>query len=450
MDRSDIIAAIATPAGRGGIGVVRVSGGDLASLARKTVGFVPTPRHARFCAFLDQEGVIVDQGLVLFFPAPHSYTGEDVLELQGHGGPVIMKLLLETCLAAGARLARPGEFTLRAFLNGKLDLAQAESVADVIDASTSEAARCALRSLQGEFSLAIGTLVQSLIQLRMWIEAILDFPEEELDGAKHMDINDRLGALRGDLDRVLGSARQGSLLREGAWIVLVGRPNVGKSSLLNRLAGEDVAIVTEFPGTTRDVVRQTLEVEGIPLHLLDTAGLRETEDAVEKEGIARTRSAMAKANLVLLLVDSREGAAPEDREILDSLPPDLPVIHVYNKIDLLNEPARVENTDGGPCVYLSARSGEGIELLQKKMLEIMGWWSHAGEGVFMARQRHLEALGSAQDHFNSAGYLMETGAPSVLLAEELRLAQRALSSITGEFHADELLGEIFSRFCIGK
>lgn len=451
MNRSDTIAAIATPAGRGGIGVVRVSGGDLAPLARKTVGFVPRSRHARFCAFLDQEGIIVDQGLVLFFPAPHSYTGEDVLELQGHGGPVIMKLLLEICLAAGARLARPGEFTLRAFLNGKLDLAQAESVADVIDASTSEAARCALRSLQGEFSLAIGRLVQSLIHLRMWIEAMLDFPEEEPDGAKQMDVDARLTALRADLGHVLGSARQGSLLREGAWIVLVGRPNVGKSSLLNRLAGEDVAIVTEVPGTTRDVVRQTLEVGGIPLHLLDTAGLRETEDAVEKEGIARTRSAMAKANLVLLVVDSREGVVPEDREILDSLPPGLPVIHVHNKIDLLNEPVRVEkNTSGEPCIYLSARTGEGIELLQEQLLETMGWQPHAGEGVFMARQRHLEALSRAQVHLNSAGYLTETGATSVLLAEELRLAQQALSSITGEFHADDLLGEIFSRFCIGK
>lgn len=451
MENSDIIAAIATPPGRGGIGVVRISGKNLKPLATKLVGCVPQPRHATLSKFLDEDGLAIDRGIVLYYPAPHSYTGEDVLELQGHGGTAIMNLLLSSCLSAGARLAQPGEFTLRAFLNDKLDLAQAESVADIIDASTSEAARCAMRSLQGDFSRAIKGLVQVLTDLRMAIEAALDFPEEEIDSIQQASVSEGLKAIRGRLEHVFKSARRGNLLREGLWIALVGQPNVGKSSLLNQLAGKEAAIVTEIPGTTRDTVRETIEIEGVPLHLLDTAGLHETEDVVEKMGIARTRSVIEKADVVLLLVDSRWGITPEDQAILDTLPAELPRIHVYNKIDLLAACARIKNREDSSEIYLSAKTGDGIELLRRELLVVAGWQPHAsGEGIFMARQRHLGALGQAGVHLENATRLAATMLQLDLLAEELRLAQKSLSSITGEFSADDLLGEIFSRFCIGK
>lgn len=451
MESSDTIAAIATAPGRGSIGVVRVSGGNLEALAVKIVGGLPPARHASLRKFLDEEGLPIDEGIVLFFPAPYSYTGEDILELQGHGGPVIMNLLLSSCLSAGARLAQPGEFTLRAFLNNKLDLAQAESVADIIDASTSEAARCALRSLQGEFSDTIHVLVQALTDLRMAVEASLDFPEEEIYAPQHAEVRDKLSRLLEQVDQVFASARQGSLLREGIWVVLVGQPNVGKSSLLNKLAGEEASIVTEIPGTTRDTIRQTVEIEGIPLHLVDTAGLRETDDTVEKMGIARTRSAIEKANLVLLLMDSRQGVTVDDQAILDSLPAKLPVIHVHNKIDLLADLPKAGNREGTSEVYLSAKTGAGIDILRQRLLQAGGWQPRStGEGIFIARQRHLSALFTAREHLENASVLMTDGNESDLLAEELRLAQRALSSITGEFTADDLLGEIFSRFCIGK
>ena len=452
MLNSDIIAAIATPPGRGGIGVVRVSGKNLKPLAFKIIGFAPQPRHATLSKFLDEDGSVIDQGIALYFPAPHSYTGEDVLELQGHGGPAVLNLLLATCLSAGARIAQPGEFTLRAFLNNKLDLLQAESVADVIDADTTEAARCAVRSLRGEFSTTIHVLVQALTNLRMLVEASLDFPEEEIDTLQHAALYSKLEDVRRQLEQVFRSARQGSLLREGIRIVLVGQPNVGKSSLLNQLAGEEAAIVTEVPGTTRDVIRQTIEIEGVPLQLLDTAGLRETDDPVEKMGMARTRSAIAKANLVLLLVDSRWGITPEDQAILDTLPAELPIVYVYNKIDLLDRSSAVDYGAGTTAgVYISAKTGAGIELLRQKLLETAGWESgSAGEGIFMARQRHLRALVAASEHLENARGLAVSEIDLELLAEELRLAQRALSSITGEFGADDLLGEIFARFCIGK
>src|SRR5688500_10684588 len=337
MGNSDIIAAIATPPGRGGIGVVRVSGKNLKPLALKIVGFTPEPRRATLSKFLDEDGSIIDQGIALYFSAPHSYTGEDVLELQGHGGPAVLSLLLSACLSAGARIAHAGEFTLRAFLHNKLDLVQAESVADIIDADTTEAARCAMRSLEGKFSNTVHILVRALTDLRMLVVASLDFPEEEIDTPQHGALNAKLEDIQTRLGEVFRSTRQGSLLREGIRIVLVGQPNVGKSSLLNRLAGEEAAIVTEVPGTTRDVVHRTIEIEGVPLHLLDTAGLRETDDPVEKMGMARTRSAIEKANLVLLLVDSRLGITPEDQAILDTLPPALPTVYVYNKIDLLSK-----------------------------------------------------------------------------------------------------------------
>lgn len=451
MGNNDIIAAIATPPGRGGIGVVRISGKNLRFLAHRMLGSVPEPRHASLSTFLDENGLAIDQGIALYFPSPHSYTGEDVLELQGHSGPAVMNLLLSRCLSAGARLAQPGEFTLRAFLNNKLDLAQAESVADIIDASTSEAARCAMRSLQGEFSTAIGNLVQALTDLRMLVEAALDFPDEEIDFLQHADVYARLKAIQAQLEDVFAAARQGSLLREGVCVVLVGQPNVGKSSLMNQLAGEDAAIVTEIPGTTRDAIRQTIEIEGIPMYLVDTAGLRETDDAVEKIGIARTRSAIEKADLALLLIDHRFGVTPMDRAILDSLPTELPVIHVHNKIDLLNGLPQIKDEKDPSEIHLSAKTGAGIALLRQKLLDMVGWQPHSmGEGIFMARHRHLQALTEAGERLKSAAELIERRIQLELLAEELRLAQQTLSSITGEFSADDLLGEIFSRFCIGK
>ncbi|MEO7320137.1 MAG: tRNA uridine-5-carboxymethylaminomethyl(34) synthesis GTPase MnmE, partial [Nitrosospira sp.] len=435
MENTDIIAAIATPPGRGGIGVVRVSGKNLQTLAQRIIGYVPQARHASLSKFLDKNRSAIDQGIVLYFPSPHSYTGEDVLELQGHGGPAVMSLLLSCCISAGARLAQPGEFTLRAFLNGKLDLAQAESVADMIEANTTAAARCAMRSLQGDFSAAIRMLVQALTNLRIVVEAVLDFPEEETGFLQQANVYSQLKTIQEQLERVRLSARQGSLLREGVHVVLVGQPNVGKSTLMNRLAGQDVSIVTEIPGTTRDAIRQAIEIEGIPLYVIDTAGLHETNDAVEKIGIARTRSAIEKADLVLLVMDSRPGGvAPMDRMILDSLPAELPVIHVHNKIDLLEEFSRVTNSEGRMEIYLSAKTGVGMELLRTKLLEVVGWRStSAEEGIFMARHRHLLALTEGGAHLNHATRLAERATQLELLAEELRLAQRSLSSITGEF-----------------
>lgn len=451
MANTDTIAAIATPPGRGGVGIVRISGPNLQPIARAILNHIPAPRYASLSQFFDEDGLAIDQGIALYFPAPHSYTGEDVLELQGHGGQAVMNLLLSRCLAVGARLAQPGEFTLRAFLNNKLDLAQAESVADIIDASTSEAARCAMRSLQGEFSAAIYALVQALTDLRMLIEAMLDFPEEEVDFLLDAGTHNKLEDVQTQLAQVLASSRQGSLLREGVSVVLVGQPNVGKSSLMNRLTGEETAIVTGIPGTTRDALRQTVNIKGVPLHLIDTAGLRETNDAIEKIGIARTRATIDKADLALLLIDGRLGIAPEDRAILDSFPAGLPLIHIFNKIDLLNGVPRIKNEEGKLEIYLSAKTGAGVELLRQKLLEAVGWQPpSSAEGAFMARHRHLQALTEAGACLERAADAAKNGKQPELLAEELRLAQLALSSITGEFSADDLLGVIFSRFCIGK
>jgi len=453
MESSDIIAAIATPPGRGGIGIVRVSGKDLKPLTLRITGGILKPRYASLSEFFDETGQIIDQGIALYFDAPHSYTGEDVLELQGHGGSAVMNLLLASCVSGGARLAQPGEFTLRAFLNNKMDLAQAESVADLIDASTQEAARSAMRSLNGEFSSAIHGLVQALTDVRTVVEAWLDFPEEEVGSVAHSDIRARLKDIQSRLEQVLSSAQRGSLLREGLSIALVGKPNVGKSSLLNQLAGEEAAIVTEMPGTTRDTILRSIEIEGVPLHLVDTAGLRETDDVVERIGIARTRSAIEKAGLAVLLVDIREGFTHEDQVIADSLPAGLPRIYVYNKIDLLEKFPEIQprrNPLGEREIYLSAKTGAGIESLRRALLDMAGWNAQTGEGIFMARRRHLVAIAEAADHLNCSGHLAEYGDRLELLAEELRLAQRSLSSITGEFSADDLLGEIFSSFCIGK
>ncbi len=441
----ETIAAVATPAGRGGIGVVRVSGPLAGTIAREVAGAVPEPRHATRARFRDADGATLDDGLAIFFPAPHSYTGEDVLELQGHGGPVVMQQLLRRCVALGARVAEPGEFTRRAFLNDRLDLAQAESVADLIDASSDEAARSAARSLAGEFSGRIHALVDALVELRMHVEACIDFPEEEIDAADRALQDARLEELRAALASLLESARQGSVLREGIVVVLVGRPNVGKSSLLNQLAGDEVAIVTPLPGTTRDYVRATVAIEGVPVHLIDTAGLREATDEVERIGIERTWRAIAGAGAVLFLGDATATAPGEDATLHARLPTGVPVARVTNKIDLAGiAPGRSDDT-AGVNLRISARTGAGMDALRAWLLEVAGWRPH-GEGVFMARERHLVALRQAQDALGRA-----SGQQAFeLKAEELRLAQDALGRITGEVSADELLGAIFSRFCIGK
>lgn len=443
--RPDSIAAIATAAGRGGIGVVRVSGCNLMPLATAVLGKIPAPRRATYASFLDIQGQVLDQGIALFFPAPHSYTGEDVLELQGHGGVAVLQLVLQRCLESGARLAQPGEFTLRAFLNGKLDLAQAESVADLIDATTSQAARSAMRSLQGDFSQAIRRLVDELIRLRMLVEAMLDFPEEEIEATDVTQRGLQLAKLCSELEVILNLAQQGSLLREGAHIVLAGQPNVGKSSLLNCLSGEEIALVSEIPGTTRDAIRQAIQIGGVPLHIIDTAGLRKAEDAIEQMGIARTHSALQKADAILVVLDARTSMNANDRKILDELPPDIPRLHVFNKIDLLNQTASMEEKDGEFHIYLSAKTGAGMDLLREKILAIIGW--HQEAGVFMARERHVRALLSARDYLQQAVGEVDR---AEIFAENLRLAQEYLGTITGEFTADDLLGEIFSRFCIGK
>ncbi len=443
-NNSEVICAIATPPGRGGIGVVRISGNNLESVAGGLIGRLPRPRYATYTSFLDASGQSIDQGIALYFSAPHSFTGEHVLELQGHGGPAVMQALLNRCLELGARLAMPGEFTQRAFLNGKLDLAQAESVADLIDASSIEAARSALQSLSGEFSRRIQIMQTRLTELRMRVEASLDFPEEEdIVEAEREKVRKGIDVTLEELAGVLAAAKQGALLREGVHVALIGQPNVGKSSLMNALAGEEIAIVTDVAGTTRDALRQEIQVSGVSFHLIDTAGLRETTDTVEQMGIARTWTAVEKAGIALLLVDSQHGLGEAELKIIDKLPAGITRITVHNKIDLSGEAPRCES---GTEVWLSARTGEGIDLLCAELLRIAGW-QPTGEGGFMARRRHLAALGCAQSHLNMA---LEISGQLELQAEELRLSQEALSEITGEFTPDDLLGEIFSRFCIGK
>jgi tRNA modification GTPase len=434
----DTIAAVATPAGRGGIGIVRVSGPRVPDIAQALIGRLPRPRQALHCSFRDARGERVDEGIALYFEAPHSYTGEPVLELQGHGGPVVMHALLAAALDAGARLAEPGEYTRRAFLNGRIDLAQAEAVADLIDAASREAARCALRSLSGEFSATIEALVAALTELRALTEALLDFPEEELDPLHRSDAATRLAQLRAALEDVLAKSRQGSLLRTGIHVVLAGRPNVGKSSLLNRLAGEERAIVTPIPGTTRDALREPIQIEGVPLVVVDTAGLRASRDEVERLGIDRTRREMARADLVLVVLEATSPEAPEGE-----LPADVTRIRVINKIDLLPGAAAGRRGDE---VLVSAKTGAGLDALRATILEAAGWQGR-GESVFLARERHLRALRTAQAHLAAAAGQQDRWE---FFAEELRLAQEALGEISGRVSADDLLGEIFARFCIGK
>lgn len=443
--RADTIAAVATPAGRGGIGVVRVSGPAARTIALGVTGSIPSPRLATRADFRDADGAAMDQGLVLFFPAPHSYTGEDVLELHGHGGPVVMRELLRRCVELGARLAEAGEFTRRAFLNDRIDLAQAESVADLIDASSAEAARSAVRSLSGEFSRRVDSLVHLLTELRVHVEACIDFPEDEIDPGDVVWQRRRLGELLGALEALLEEARLGAVLREGLTVVLVGRPNVGKSSLLNRLAGEDVAIVTPVAGTTRDYVRATISIAGVPIHLVDTAGLREGADEVERIGVERTWRAIEREAGAALFIEDAQGPDAEDARLRLRLPQSLPHARVVNKVDLTGQVPGCADREGEVELRVSALTGAGIEALRGWLLEVAGWRPH-GEGVFLARERHLVALREARERLLSVG----AQEAAELRAEDLRLAQAALGRITGEVTPDDLLGEIFSRFCVGK
>ena len=462
------IVAVATAAGRGAVGIVRVSGRGLEALIQALCGKTLRPRQAAYLPFLDADGSAIDQGLALYFPAPHSYTGEDVLELQAHGGPVVLQLLLARCLQAasqidvssgqtrlpGLRVAQPGEFTERAFLNDKIDLAQAEAIADLIDASTSAAARSASRSLAGDFSRDIHLLRDALIHLRMLVEATLDFPEEEIDFLQKADAQGQLDRLQSQLATVMQRTQQGALLREGIKVVIAGQPNAGKSSLLNALAGAELAIVTPIAGTTRDVVQQTIQIEGVPLHVIDTAGLRDSPDVdeVEKIGIARAWGQIESADAVLFLHDLTRAQLPDyaaaDLDIAHTLNTKLPasvqVIHVWNKCDALAAP---QNARG---IALSAKTGEGLATLRQQLLQVAGW-QHASEGLYIARARHVQALREVHAHVDMAQALLQGQAQSLdLLAEELRLAQNALNAITGEFTSDDLLGVIFSSFCIGK
>ena len=465
----DPIVAIATAPGRGAVGIVRVSGKGLEPLVKALCGRALRPREATYLPFRDAQGQAIDQGLALYFPAPHSYTGEDVLELQAHGGPVVLQLLLARCLEAaqgtastgpvlpGLRVAQPGEFTERAFLNDKIDLAQAEAIADLIDASTEAAARSASRSLTGAFSAEIHSLRDALIHLRMLVEATLDFPEEEIDFLRKADAHGQLSNLQQTLASVMQRARQGALLREGIKVVIAGQPNAGKSSLLNALAGAELAIVTPIAGTTRDKVQQTIQIDGVPLHIIDTAGLRDSSDEVERIGIARAWDEIAGADAVLFLHDLSRQNAPEyvaaDADIQSALgqklPKNIPVIDVWNKLDCAAgevAPASPER----PAVHLSARTGQGLDGLRKLLLDVAGWQS-APEGIYIARARHVQALQAVSLHLQEAADQLQALGPALdLLAEELRLAQNALSAITGEFTSDDLLGVIFSSFCIGK
>ncbi len=442
----DTIAAIATASGAGGIGVVRVSGPAVQLIAAQVLGSCPAPRHASYLDFKQANGDLIDCGIAIFYPNPHSYTGEDVLELQAHGGTALMQLLLARCIALGARQAEPGEFTRRAYLNDKIDLAQAEAVADVINAATIEAAKSAVRSLSGEFSQRINALLLKLIDLRMFVEACLDFPEEEIDFITQGRVAEKLASIITELNSVFSKAKQGSLLREGINVVLVGQPNVGKSSLMNQLAGEEIAIVTSIAGTTRDTIKNAIQINGVPLHVIDTAGLRETDDEVEKFGIARTWRAAESANIALLLVDAAHGITETEKSILARLPQEIRKIWVHNKIDVANELPLAKEINGAMHIYLSAKTGAGLELLKSHLLKLAGYENNS-EGVFMARARHLEALLKVETHLSIAGQQIKS---AELLAEELRIAQAALGSITGEFTPDDLLGEIFSKFCIGK
>lgn len=444
----DTIVALATPPGRGGIAIVRVSGPLAKKIALSILGHVPKPRYAEYLSFLDEAGLAIDQGIAIFFPGPNSFTGEDVLEFHGHGGPAVVDILIRQILKVGGRLARPGEFSERAFLNDKLDLAQAEAIADLIDASSEEAARSALRSLQGEFSRRIMKLVESIIYLRMYVEAAIDFAEEEIDFLADNKVAQNLSEILVDLETIQSSAVQGSLLRDGITVVIAGRPNVGKSSLLNRLSGKDIAIVTNIPGTTRDLLREQITLDGMPMHIIDTAGLRESSDIVEQEGIRRAQQEIAQADIVILVVDAND-VASHYSEFHDLISSSAASIIVRNKIDLTTESPALETKDDKTIISLSAKAGTGIELLKSHMKTCVGFEA-SGAGCFSARRRHIDALARAKTFLDNAQFQLQHQRAGELVAEDLRQAQMALNEITGEFNSDDLLGRIFSSFCVGK
>ena len=443
------IAAISTASGAGGIGVIRISGPLALELAQKISGGNLKPRIANFHSFKDLNGSLIDQGLILFFPGPNSFTGDDIIEFQCHGGTVVTQSILDLCLRLGAVLAEPGEFSKRAYLNNKIDLAQAESIADLINASTLEAAQSAANSLSGKFSLEINNLLKYLIELRMYVEACLDFPEEDIDFISDGNVKEKLQNLTETMAKIIRAASQGQLLRDGISLVLVGQPNVGKSSLLNQLSGEDKAIVTDIPGTTRDAITSDINLNGIVLNIIDTAGLRDTDDPIEKFGMKKTWSSLEKGHIALFLVDASKGITEYEKGILKRLPDEIKRMWIFNKIDLIKGEPKIEQLNNDQIVYLSAKTGDGLELLKKAILNEVGFKenSEASESKFIARKRHLEALENVHKSLQSAQLNM---ASAELIAEDLTIAQKYLSSITGEFSSDDLLGEIFSQFCIGK
>ena len=449
LNGSKTIAAISTASGAGGIGVVRISGPLALEIGQKISGGILPPRVANFHSFKDLNGTLIDQGLILFFSAPNSFTGEDVIELQCHGGTIVTQSVLNFCLKNGAKLAEPGDFTKRAYLNNKIDLAQAESVVDLINASTEEAALGAVNSLSGKFSLEINNLLKSLIELRMYVEACLDFPEEDIDFISSGNVKDKLQHLSLTMLNIMQAASQGQLLRDGISLVLVGQPNVGKSSMLNQLSGEDKAIVTDIPGTTRDAITSDINLNGIPLNIIDTAGLRETDNPIEKFGIEKTWSFLEKGHMALFLVEASKGITDYEKSILARLPRDIKRIWIFNKIDLFNGAPKIEQLDNDQIVYMSAKTGEGLDLLKQAILNEVGFKKNleGSENKFIARKRHLEALEIVNQSLQNAQFNL---ASPELIAEELTIAQKYLSSITGEFSSDDLLGEIFSQFCIGK
>jgi tRNA modification GTPase len=450
VEVQESIAAIATPSGRGGIGIIRVSGPDVEKISKLLIGRVTKNRYAEYLPIYDTSGELIDQGIILRFKAPFSFTGEDVLEVQAHGGPVILDQIMQVIVNAGVRAARPGEFSERAFLNGKLDLAQAEAIADLIDASSKQAAQSALRSLQGEFSRQINLLIEQLIELRIYVESAIDFPEEEIDFLSDGVIESKLNSTNAHLLRVLDSAQQGNILREGMHLVLAGLPNAGKSSLLNQLAGEETAIVTEIAGTTRDLLKIEISLDGLPLHITDTAGLRESSDIVEQEGIKRAWSAIDKSDLVLFLIDASNGPLDSEEEITMMLPEKKELLIIHNKIDLVGEDSKVIRSPAGETthIYLSAKTGLGVPELKEYLKNQIGY-SGTGEGSFMARRRHIDAIERAKNCITHSFQLLSIGSGE-LVAEELRQAQECLGEITGKFTSDDLLGTIFTSFCIGK
>ncbi|WP_031430333.1 tRNA uridine-5-carboxymethylaminomethyl(34) synthesis GTPase MnmE [Methylomicrobium agile] len=446
IEFKDTIAAIATPPGNGGVGIVRISGSLVPRIAEQLLTKPLPPRLAQYTPFLDADRSVIDTGIALYFPGPASYTGEDVLELQGHGGAIVLDMMLRRVLSVGARLANPGEFTERAFLNGKLDLAQAEAVADLIESGTEQSARSAQMSMQGAFSRLINELVEELTYLRTYVEAAIDFVEEEIDFLSDGIVENRIAALLVRIEQIRQTAKQGRLLRDGMTVVLAGKPNAGKSSLLNALAGHEAAIVTDIAGTTRDVLRERIQLDGMPLHIIDTAGLRESNNAVEREGIRRAFEEIRKADLILLLIDARE---PDAEAIRRTLPDSIPITEVYNKIDLLGRaPETIETTDGTQ-IYLSIKTGEGMDFLTRHLKQSVGF-NDSAEHVFIARRRHLEALDQGRVLIESALFQLQNNRAGELVAEDLRQAQNALGEITGQVTSDDLLGKIFSSFCIGK